>query len=181
MAQELLTLARPYAKAAFEFALQAQAVPAWSTWLEIAAYAVQDKRVRHLISHPKVSQQALYDFMSEVTQLKGDASLQNFLRLLIAEKRLNLLPQVLQLFQYHRAQQEQVVGVDIETFIAVESNIEQRFADVLTQKLQRQVECQWTENKSLLGGIVIKAPDLDLVIDGSVRGALTQLADDLIA
>ena len=50
-------------------------------------------------------------------------------------------------------------------------------SEALSEKLERKVNMQVSLDKSLLGGAVIRAGDT--VIDGSIRGRLTKLAETL--
>ena len=49
--------------------------------------------------------------------------------------------------------------------------------NVLEKKLGRKINMQVRLDKNLLGGVVIRAGDT--IIDGSIRGRLTKLADSL--
>ena len=51
---ELLTVARPYAKAAFEYARDHEALDSWSQALGFLSLAVADSDVRRLLGSPKL-------------------------------------------------------------------------------------------------------------------------------
>jgi F-type H+-transporting ATPase subunit delta len=172
---ELTTLARPYAKAAFEVALFAESLQTWSTMLgEVAAVTAADNVIA-VLSSPSLTgeQQAKI-----VTDLCGDeinAQMQNFIVILAENKRLGLLPEIIELFEILKANQEKTVDVDVLTAFPLADSTEQSIAKALKARLQREVNIQSEVDKSLLGGMVIRAGDL--VIDGSVRGKLSKLAE----
>ncbi|CNL94601.1 ATP synthase%2C F0 subunit b/ATP synthase%2C F1 delta subunit [Mycobacterium tuberculosis] len=60
---------------------------------------------------------------------------------------------------------------------ALDQEQQDKLAKVLSARLDREVRLQVAEDKSLIGGIVIRAGDL--VIDGSIRGKLANLAEAL--
>ena len=92
---ELSTLARPYAKAAFEYAKEAAAVDQWSTDLTVAGGLAQEEQILNYFNQPNVEAADLVQLVC------GDASsesYQNFIRLLVENDRLSLLPEVAKLF-----------------------------------------------------------------------------------
>ena len=52
---ELSTLARPYAKAAFEYACGSDALEAWSEQLATAAAVTQDETMQSMFSNPSLT------------------------------------------------------------------------------------------------------------------------------
>lgn len=174
---ELTTLARPYAKAAFQVALDANALDAWSSMLKISAAVTGQDAVRALLINPALSSeqaaQAFIDICGDELDEKG----QNFMRLLAENKRLGLLPEVSLLFENLKAIQEKSVDVEITTAFEISSDISQKLADSLKQRLQREIKLSTSVDSALIGGAVIRAGDT--VIDSSVRGKLTKLAESL--
>jgi F-type H+-transporting ATPase subunit delta len=172
---ELSTMARPYAKAAFEHALQASALAEWSKMLLTAAAVASQAAVSEMLASPALtSEQQAQNFIN----ICGDelnAGGENFIRILAENKRLSLLPLISELFEAHKAIQEQTVDVSLTTAFALDSASENRLAEVLSKKLERQVKVSSSVDSSLLGGVVIRAGDL--VIDGSVRARLAKLAE----
>ncbi|WP_045856365.1 F0F1 ATP synthase subunit delta [Teredinibacter purpureus] len=172
---ELTTLARPYAKAAFEAARNAKALTEWSEALTLAANVTGQDKVKSLLSSPNLTAEQK---SASLVELCGDTlndAQQNFISVLAENGRLSLLPQVQQLFELYKANQEKAVDVDIQSAFEMTSEIEEKLAKTLTAKLDRKVTLQTSVDKSLLGGAIIRAGDT--VIDGSVRGKLAKLAE----
>ncbi len=171
---ELSTLARPYAKAAFEYARAANDLQGWSEQLAAAAAVAQQETMQSVLASPSLTSeqqaQAFVDVCGDALNAKGS----NFVKVLAANKRLALLPEIYALFEAHRAAQEKSVDVAITTAIELDADTQQKLAQALKSKLDREVSVQVTVDEKLLGGVVIKAGDL--VIDGSLRGRLAKLA-----
>lgn len=172
---ELNTLARPYARAAFEFARSAKALASWSTALEVAAAVSQDQKIEVLLSSPNLTNVSKGAAFTDLLADALDAKQQNFVKALAENSRLGLLPQIRLLFDLYKAEQEKVIDVDILAAFEMSPELEKKLVDSLTKKLDREVHLQTSVDKSLLGGALIRAGDT--VIDGSVRGRLAKLTE----
>jgi len=174
---ELITLARPYAKAAFEYAVEQNALAPWCEFLHAAASITLDSRVAACLLDPRVSKQQLFDLYCDVLAEGLRESMQNFLHLLLDNNRLQALPDIISLFEVLRADYEKTVDVDVRSFLPLEPEQEQRLAQALKERLQRDVSLHIEVDKNLLGGTVIRAKDL--VIDGSARSKLARMAEQM--
>ena len=172
---EFSTLARPYAKAAFEYARDKGSLDQWQKQLAVAASVAEDDKVEALLSDPALTaeQQAakLGDLCGD--DLGGEA--RNFLAILADNKRLPLLPEISAQFAAFKANQEKSVDVEVVSPFAVEDATAEQLATALGKRLERDVKVTTTVDESLLGGLLIRAGDT--VIDGSVRGKLSKLAE----
>jgi F-type H+-transporting ATPase subunit delta len=172
---ELSTLARPYAKAAFEYARDAKALSQWADQLSTAATVTLDSTVAAVLNDPSLTAeqqaQALNDVCGDA--LSGEA--RNFIAILASNKRLALLPEIHSLFTQYKANQEKSVDVEVISAFDLADATRDKLADVLGKKLEREVNVRTATDKNLLGGVLIRAGDL--VIDGSVRGRLNKLAE----
>ena len=149
----------------------------WSTSLATAGAVAQQPAVVKLLSSPSstAAQQA-----AAVIEICGDAlsaTGQNFIAILSENRRLQLLPQISHQFDIMKANREKAVEVDVVAAHEMGADQQQQLSDALSAKLERKVNMQVSLDKSLLGGAVIRAGDT--VIDGSIRGRLTKLAESL--
>ncbi|MFN2327488.1 MAG: F0F1 ATP synthase subunit delta [Chromatocurvus sp.] len=174
---ELSTLARPYAKAAFEYADAEAALDLWQGQLATAAAVVGEPRVRELFSGPILTTTEQADQMIALCGESLSAPMANFVRALAANRRLPLLPEVSRQFLELKAAREKTVDVHVISAFDLPQDTCDRLAEVLGQKLQREVVISSETDSSLLAGLLIKAGDI--VIDGSVRGRLNKLAEAL--
>lgn len=174
---ELTTLARPYAKAAFEAAMEAGSLGEWSANLGLVSAVVSDAAVKSALSSPSLTgeQQARL-----VLDLCGDeiiGQVKNFVAILAENKRIPLMAEVVSLFEILKANQEKKVDVNVISAFPLSDAIQEKLAASLKAKLQREVVLHSETDNSLIGGAVVRAGDL--VIDGSVRGKLVKLAESM--
>ena len=172
------TVARPYAKAAFEYGLEAKTLESWSAFLEQAGLVVNDSKVERYLNSPALtSEQKAQGFAGLFTDL--DAHQTNFLAVMADNKRLQALSEVSELFELFKAAYEKTVDVDIKTAFVLSDKDLAALASSLENNLKRKVDIQSEVDKSLLGGVLIHAGDS--VIDASIRGRLGQLEEALSA
>jgi len=174
---ERVTIARPYAKAAFAEARKTDRLSQWSDALELAAAVSVDERVKPLFGNPHVEPAQLIELIASVGGRSIDPAARNFLAVLAENGRLGLLPEIAQLYEKMRADQERVLDVTLRSAVELSSEQRDRFAAALRQRFDRNIRLHTQIDSSLLGGAVVQADDL--VIDGSVQGGLTQLAAQL--
>ena len=174
---ELSTLARPYAKAAFQYAADANDLQGWSQNLAVVAAVAQQDAVVKLLSSPSytAAQQA-----EKTIEVCGDAindKIRGFMQVLAENRRLQLLPQIYQQFEVLKANREKTVEVDVVSATEISTEQQNKLASALSAKLEREVNMQVSVDDSLIGGAVVRAGDT--VIDGSIRGRLAKLAEAL--
>ncbi|PCJ43561.1 MAG: F0F1 ATP synthase subunit delta [SAR86 cluster bacterium] len=172
---ELTTLARPYAKAAFEVAAYADSLQTWSSMLKQLTNVVSNERVSELLSSPSLTAEQQAKIVTDLCGDEINAQLQNFVTVLAENKRLALLPEIVGLFDILKAEQEQTVDVEISTAFVLTDETEEKLAQAIKVKLNRDVKIHSQIDKHLIGGMIIRAGDL--VIDDSVRGKLHKLAE----
>ncbi len=74
------TLARPYAKAAFEFASSVDQTQAWSKMLNLAAVAVEVPEVDALLNDPRLTSDSKVEALVRVLGNDADEAFRNFVR-----------------------------------------------------------------------------------------------------
>ncbi|MCX2979983.1 F0F1 ATP synthase subunit delta [Halieaceae bacterium IMCC14734] len=172
---ELSTIARPYARAAFEYARDNSVLAAWSEQLLMAAAVTRDATMRQVLNNPAETAEQLATSLIDVCGDSLDDNGRSFVNILASNKRLTLLPQISVMFEQYKANQERTVEVQVYSAFEVSEETEQTLVQVLKNKLERDVKVDTTVDEKLLGGVLIRAGDL--VIDGSVRGRLNKLAE----
>jgi len=172
---ELSTLARPYAKAAFQAAVDANALEQWSEMLTYSSAVTQNEDVVKLLSNPGLTGQQQAQTLIEVCGDKLNEAGQNLVSVLAENKRISLLPQILEQFEHLKAEQEKSVDVEIVSAFEVADETKQKLTQALKAKLAKDVRVTTSVDETLVGGAIIRAGDL--VVDGSVRGKLAKLAE----
>ena len=174
---ELSTLARPYARAAFEYARDRGELAQWSQQLALAAAVTRQQAMAAVLTSPSLTAQQQAQTLGEVCGEALDGAARNFITILADNKRLALLPQIAALFEQYKADQEKSVDVEVVSAFALGDTARDKLTAALGRKLEREVKVRTAVDADLLGGVLIRAGDL--VIDGSVRGRLNKLAEAL--
>jgi len=167
---QALTLARPYARAAFSLARDAGALPAWSDALAFAARVAADPQVAGLLGNPKLTQA---DAATLLAPEGANALFGNFLGLLFDNRRLALLPEIAGLYDELRFEAERVVKARVTSAVALPAGELETIKAALSRRFGREVEIETAVDAELIGGAVIDAGDV--VIDGSIKGKLGRL------
>jgi F-type H+-transporting ATPase subunit delta len=174
---ERATIARPYAKAAFQYARDANAFAGWSRALRTAGEIVADPRIAALTKSPSLTSAELANLLVDVAGARFDAGMQNFVRVLTENHRLLLLPEIAALYESLRSAVENTVDVDVVSAVPLDAAQSDKLERALSTRLKRLVRMQTSVDPGLLGGAVVRAGDL--VIDGSLKGRLERLATEL--
>ena len=174
-----ITIARPYAKAAFEQARDRKRLGPWSQALRTAAAVVADPRVGSLLGNPRVTPQELAALVIETAGRELDEEGRNFVRTLADNRRLAVLPEISALFDELKSEAEGIVEVTVTSAAPLDEAERRKLAQALERRLGRQVRMQCATDPKLIGGAVLRAGDL--VIDGSLRGRLERIAYELTA
>jgi F-type H+-transporting ATPase subunit delta len=174
---EKATIARPYAKAAFESARQHHAFETWSRVLATASSVVQDERVAPLLSSPRVTSEQLSDLISGIVGGDLDEQTRNFLATLASNRRLAFLPEIGSIYEALRAEEENTADVQVVSAVALSEAQQQRLATALKKRLKRDVRLHCEVDASLIGGAIVRAGDF--VIDGSLKARLDRLAAEM--
>ena len=174
---ETITVARPYAQAAFLFANSQNALKDWSEMLALLAAIVSNDDMRRLIDSPRVTESQLADLVIRVAGEHIDGKCANFVRVLADNRRLALLPEITALYEIQRRNAEGRIQAELISAFPPSEAQQARIIDSLRKRLGRDIELTCITDASLLGGAIIRAGDL--VIDGSVRGKLQRLGTAL--
>jgi F-type H+-transporting ATPase subunit delta len=175
---EIITIARPYAEAAFKFARDAQALPAWSDALARLAAVAATGAARELVGHPGVPAAKVATAIAE-TAGGLDASQTNFVRLLADNERLGALAEIASLFEGLRNEHEGVLEAAITSAFPIDRAQVDSIVATLSQRYGRQIKASVSVDPDLIGGVSIRIGDE--VIDASVRGKLAHMASALTA
>ena len=175
---EKSTIARPYALAAFELAKEQNDLAKWSDMLGFAAVMVSDEAMQDYIHNPAVDQDTLTRLVIDVCADQLNELGKNFMKVLVANKRLDILPEIVTLYNQHRAEAERTVEAEVISAFPLSASQKDSLVAGLKKRLGREVNLVAKVDENLLGGAIVRAGDL--VIDGSVNGQLNKLATVLM-
>ena len=175
--QDSTTLARPYAKAAFEYASAHAQLAAWSDLLQQAEMIMADNNAAKLLADPSVTREQAYQLFADLCKEQLNPARDNFLRLLADNQRLTVLPEIAAIFDKLRAEHEQILQAEVTTVVELTKPQQDKLLQALKRRLNKNIILSFSQDTHLLGGLLIRAGDK--VIDLSLRGQLQQLNNQL--
>ena len=170
-------VARPYAQAAFEYAHDGGVLAQWSDALALLSVVAADRRILALDRSPEFSAGQMVELLLAIGGEHFDPSIGNFLRLVVENGRLGILPDMATQFEQRRARAEERIDAQVSSAFALDEAALAKLGGVLESHLGRRVTLAAEVDPALIGGVVIRAGDT--VIDASVRGRLAGLASHL--
>ena len=171
---EAISVARPYAVAAFDEASKLGDLKSWSALLLAGAEAVVNADVHVLISNPRVAKDQLENLMEAVCGGRLSIIQGNFIKLLVENQRLDILPEIASMFESMRAEAEKSIDVEVTSAFDLDEPQKQKISVAMKKRMGREIRLSCKTDRELLGGIIIRAGDK--VIDGSARTRLSELA-----
>ena len=174
-----LTVARPYARAAFAEARGEDRLTPWSQALKVATQVVKDPRVESLLDNPRVTATELADLVIGIAGPGLGEHGENFVRTLAANRRLAYLPEISEQFEVLKDTAEGVADVTVTSAAALDEAQQKKLSAALEKRLKRKVRLHSEVDPSLIGGAILRAGDL--VIDGSLSTRLARIAYELTA
>jgi len=171
---ETVTIARPYAEAAFRLAREQDALDRWSQMLHFLEIVVQDEDIARGIVDPNLTGRQLESLVLGVCGEQLDGAGRNFVQVLVDNDRLGVVPAIRALFEDLKREQEGVLEAQITSAFALDDEQQSRLVRRLEAKYQRKVSAQVSVDPQLIGGVRIVVGDK--VLDASVRGKLDAMA-----
>src|SRR5689334_15025088 len=164
------TVARPYAEAAFKLADEASALGRWSDMLTALTLVGEDARVRAAVGDPRLSDAQVAGLFIAILGGKLDRDAENFVRVLAANGRLELLPEIRVQFDALKNEREGVVEAEVQSAFELSEAQVRDLVQRLEKKTGRKVKARLEINKDLIAGVRVILGDK--VIDGSARAQL---------
>ncbi|MBI4990219.1 MAG: F0F1 ATP synthase subunit delta [Rhodocyclales bacterium] len=173
---ENVTLARPYAEAAFQLARANSALGPWQQALDRMAAVAADAQMLECIANPRLlSSQVAQLFLDVAGSLSAEQ--QNFVRLLVDNERLQVLPEIRELYVELKNGQEGVQEADIASAFPLDDATLRNLVAELETRFKCRIQATVSLDPELIGGVRIAVGDQ--VIDASVRGKLAAMATAL--
>ena len=179
------TVARPYAQAVFDIAKESSDLGEWSDSLAIAGQLLADHELVEYLGNPGFSNEQRLEFMTGLFKQAGATLLAggndkgtNFLKLLLENRRVAVLPEIAEHYEAQKAKIQNTVDAVVTSATELSKSQVDDIAQALKQRLGCDVNIETEIDENLIGGAVIRAGDV--VIDGSLRARLEGLATALI-
>lgn len=171
---EIATIARPYAEAVFSLAKQANALSSWSEQLALANAVAADPEMGRLAADPKVGAEQFSGLFLAVCGDRLGTETGNFIRLLVENGRIAVLPEVVVQFEVLKASEGGVLDAAVTSAFAMSAAQLAELSARLETRFKRKVHASVTVDPALIGGVIIAVGDE--VYDASVRGKLQGMA-----
>lgn len=173
---EYTTIARPYAKAAFDFSVEHKQLDQWQEMLSFVTAVIDDETVQGYLTS-SLSSSKLAEMVIAICGDQLDQYGQNFIRLMAENRRLQVLPTVLELFGAYVDEYKSTVEVNVSSAYPLSDEQKQKISVAMERKLARKVKLNCSVDSTLIAGVIIRTDEF--VIDGSSRGQLARLANEL--
>lgn len=176
---ESSTVARPYAKAAFEYARDHEELETWSALLGKLGQVASVRQMQKVFSHPKLDTGRKVDLLIETAEVDLDETARRFIDHVAEKGRLPALAAIAEQFETFRAEHDRRLEVTIVSAFELDAKQQDTLGSALKKRLNREISITTQVDSALLGGVILRAGDT--VIDGSVRGRLNRLRESLTA
>ena len=171
---ETRTIARPYAEAVFKLAKTSGTLPAWSEMLQLLAAIAMDEQIKVLIGNPKVLPRRLGELLLGICGDKLTDEGRNFVLLLAENSRVEVLPEVSEMFEQLKTRHDGVLDAKVTSAFAMsDAQLKDLLAD-LEARFKRKIEAKVSIDPELIGGVKVEVGDE--VLDASVRAKLEAMA-----
>ncbi|HEX5823443.1 MAG TPA: ATP synthase F1 subunit delta [Candidatus Limnocylindrales bacterium] len=169
---------RRFAEAAFEIALRDETVEDWREQLDRAAAALDSADLGETLANPALPLQQRVDIVSGVFADLSDP-VRNLILLLLRRGRIRQLPRVAAELRRLDDKRNNVVHAIATSASPLEDAEIVAITARLEQMSGNQVALETAVDPDLIGGVVVRIGDR--LIDGSVRGRLERLRNQLAA
>jgi len=166
-------IARPYAQALFQLALEEGKLAAWHDQLQWLALVADDPQLRELAASPNVTPGHIIGLIHEISGDRLDRHGRNLVQLAVQNGRFGALGEIASAYAELRAEAEKTITASMITATPIDAGQRQSFQSALKDRLGRAVELEFEVDEELIGGAVIRAGDW--VVDGSVKAQLDRL------
>lgn len=170
---ESVTIARPYAEAAYKLARETGAQGTWSQRLQRLALIAQDGEMAQVMSNPRLSAEQIAELFISLSE-DSDPVFGNFVRTLAENRRLVLLPEVSRLFELAKSQEEGVQEAVVQSAFPIDETQVAALLQQLEPRFGTRLTARVEVDPSLIGGVRVTVGDQ--MLDASVRGKLDAMA-----
>jgi F-type H+-transporting ATPase subunit delta len=174
---ELATIARPYAEALFK--ASAANLSATAAWVDGLGAIAQDEQLLQLAANPKVTADQVFELISSVMSAPLSVQAQNFLRTVIENGRLSVLPEIALQFRLLMNAQGGSSDAVVYSAFPMDAAALSEVAVMLEKRFGRKLNVAIEVQADLIGGVRVVVGDE--VLDTSVKARLEQMKMALTA
>lgn len=178
---EISTVARPYAEALFAAVkADAAATQVCAEELRELSRLIAMDDVRSALSDPRLEDHQRIELLDALLRNRQQSTqLKNFVRLLVENDRLLLLPMISEQFEALKDSADGVAQARIVSAFALDDSQVSELIQMLEPKFNIKLKPHVTVDPTLIGGIRVVVGDH--VLDTSVQAQLNRMRDALVA
>ena len=173
------TAPRRYAEAAFEVAVRDQTVETWRAELDAAGEIVGDERVAHVLGNPSIAEETRLDLAQSTFGSVVSKPVLNLIGLMLRRGRIDELPRVAAEFRRLDNERQGITPATATSAVPLSEDEVRAVTARLEAMTGGRIELDLKVDPDLLGGLVVRVGDR--MIDGSVRGRLERLRNQLVS
>lgn len=174
---ELATIARPYAEALFK--ASRSDLGATAAWLDELAAIAANAQLQQFAGNPGVTVTQTFDVISGVAKHQLPEAAKNFLRTVIENGRLSVLPEIAAQFRVLKNAQSGSSDATVYSAFPLEGQALADLAATLEKRFGRKLNLKVELEPALIGGVRVVVGDE--VLDTSVKARLEQMKVALIS
>ncbi|MCW5197046.1 ATP synthase F1 subunit delta [Buchnera aphidicola] len=173
-----IKIARLYAKAIFDFAIQNKSLKIWKEKIKLFLNICECQEMKEFICDIYPSHIILKIFLIIYNQ-NIDTYSKNLIKLLIINKRLKILKNIFIYFIQFYNDYYNIINIEIITPFQLHNNKIQYIQKQLTKKINKTIVLTLKKNQSILNGIILKSNNI--VADICSMNYLNQLSNYLLS
>ena len=174
---ELATIARPYAEALFKTA--GSDLAGTAAWLDELAAIASNVQLQQYAGNPSVTSAQTFEVISGVAKVKLTEAAQNFLRAVIDNGRISVLPEIASQFRVLKNAKSGSSDATVYSAFALDDAALADLAATLEKRFGRKLNLKVELEPELIGGVRVVVGDE--VLDTSVKARLQQMKAALIS
>ncbi len=174
---ELATIARPYAEALFK--ASASDLGGTATWLDELASIAANVQLQQFAGNPGVTVAQTFDVISGVAKTALPEAAKNFLRVVIDNGRISVLPEIASQFRALKNARSGFSDATVYSAYALEGSALTDLAATLEKRFGKKLNLKVELEPALIGGVRVVVGDE--VLDTSVKARLEQMKVALIS
>ena len=173
------TAARRYAEAAFEVALRDKTLETWRAELDAAGAIVGDARVARVLGNPAIAEETRLDLAESTFGKVVSRPVLNLIGLMLRRGRIDELPRVAAEFRRLDNARQGITPATATSAVPLSEDEVRAVTARLEEMTGGRIDLDLEVDPDLLGGLVVRVGDR--MIDGSVRGRLERLRNQLVS
>lgn len=170
------TIARPYAKAVFDFSIETNSIHYWKKTLEHLSEIIKHKEVKMILNSSLLPLDIIKIFHDLCIEVLNEYVI-NFLRLITKNKRLQIIPYILKHFIKLYTQYHKIEEVKIVSSVKLHEKQLLKIKKYLESTLLCHVNIHENIDQTIISGLIIYSKNM--VIDASIKTRLKNLMNIL--